>query len=132
MSTRKSRNDNGTVLIIALILLVVLAFAASTAVMNSTTNIKIGANYANTVGIFNLAEQGIAKGKLILKNTANFDELLNPATYPDGILIPTTDEGDGTYTRKGSQQRYYSLNPDTGGTYKRHRQYCNPYCHRCR
>lgn len=115
MRYKVSRNDQGTVLIVALILLVVLAFAASTSVMNSTTNIKVGANYSNTVGIFNLAELGIAKGKLILKNTNNFDELLNPATYPNGILIPSTDEGDGTYSVKVTNNNDTPLNPDTGG-----------------
>jgi Tfp pilus assembly protein PilX len=112
---KKSYNtQQGSVLIIALIILIVLTFTASTSLMNSVTNIKIGSNYSKSIGVFNLAEEGIAKAKLLLKNTADFDTLLNTSTYPGNIIIPTVTSTEGTYSVKAVNNTM-GANPDTGG-----------------
>ena len=105
---------DGSILIIVLIMLIVLAFIASTSMMNSVTNLKISANYSKSIGVFNLAEEGLARAKLLAKNATNFDDLLNTTTYPGGVLIPTTTDTDGTFTVKVANN-ITGANPDSGG-----------------
>jgi len=110
----KTSKDKGSILIIALILLVVIAFAASSSLMNSVVNLKIGGNYADTITVFNLAELGIARGKLLAKEAVDMDDLLNPANYPGGVLIPEQQEDGGTY-EVTVENNIIGLHPDTGG-----------------
>jgi len=89
------RSNKGSALIAVMIVLLVLTVIAAGSILNSTTNMKTGKNYSESISVFNLAEVGLAKAKLILKNTVNFSDLLNQ--HSSSPLIPMTTDEAGSY-----------------------------------
>jgi Tfp pilus assembly protein PilX len=65
-----ARNQNGIVLILSLVFLCILALLGSTAVMLTTTDMKIGGNYKSSTQAFSAAQAGIAETRLRLKGSA--------------------------------------------------------------
>lgn len=59
-------NENGAVLVLSLVFMVLLAMVGSTAVVLTTTDMKIGANYKDSEAAFNDAQAGVqyAIGKM--------------------------------------------------------------------
>ena len=59
-------NENGAVLVISLVFMVLLAMAGTTAVVMTTTDMKIGGNYKDSERAFNDAQAGVqyAIGKM--------------------------------------------------------------------
>ena len=65
-----ARNQNGIVLILSLVFLCILALLGSTAVVLTTTDMKIGGNYKSSTQAFSAAQAGIAEAKVRLKGSA--------------------------------------------------------------
>ena len=63
-------NQNGIVLILSLVFMGILALLGSTAVMLTTTDMKIGGNYKSSAQAFSAAQAGIAETRLRLKGSA--------------------------------------------------------------
>ena len=61
------RNEKGMVLIIALIFMCILAMLGTTAVMTTTTDIKIGANYRESEQAFYAAQAGVEEATARLR-----------------------------------------------------------------
>ena len=59
-----ARNQNGIVLILSLVFLCILALLGSTAVMLTTTDMKIGGNYKSSTQAFSAAQAGIAENAI--------------------------------------------------------------------
>lgn len=98
--TSINRNENGMVLIIALILLAVLALVGTIAVKATNTDIKISSNYNKSLQAVYIAEAGVGRAESVLK-TNSFDKVLN-GTHggSPGILNfgTSTSFSGGTYT----------------------------------
>jgi len=60
-------NENGTVLTVALILVAIMALVGATAVVLTTTDIKIGANYKDSGKAFYVAEAGAQEARQRLR-----------------------------------------------------------------
>jgi Tfp pilus assembly protein PilX len=104
--TLKFGNEKGFVLPVGLMFLAIIAILGTTAVIITTTDLKIGTNYKLSEQAFYAAEAGIQRAANALKaGTSNGfdDELLgadgNPGTSDDGILSfgSSVSFGDGTY-----------------------------------
>ena len=83
-------DEKGMSLIVVLALIAILTLAGTTAVITTTTDIKISGNYKTSVQSFYTAEAGIERANNILKSSTNGfdDELLGS----DGIQN-TPDDG---------------------------------------
>ena len=64
-----ANNQNGIVLILSLVFLCILALLGSTAVVLTTTDMKIGGNYKSSTQAFSAAQAGIAEARLRLKGS---------------------------------------------------------------
>lgn len=64
------KNENGIILILSLVFLSILALLGSTAVMLTTTDMKIGDNYKSSTQAFSAAQAGIAEARLRLKGSS--------------------------------------------------------------
>ncbi len=62
-------NQNGIVLILSLVFLCILALLGSTAVVLTTTDMKIGGNYKSTAQAFSAAQAGVAEARNRLKGS---------------------------------------------------------------
>lgn len=71
-------NENGAVLVIGLTFLAIIALLGSTAVLMTTTDLKIGANYKTSVQAFNAAQAGIEEARARMRANAT-----NPITDGD-------------------------------------------------
>jgi len=115
------RDEKGMVLVVGLLLIVVLMLLGTTAVLTSTTDMKISANYKTSNEAFYIAEAGIerARGKLrtdavtytisqLLAARVGANNVLSNSTnianfYANGIVtddvayIAATSFGSGTY-----------------------------------
>ncbi|MCR4321213.1 MAG: pilus assembly PilX N-terminal domain-containing protein [Candidatus Brocadiaceae bacterium] len=99
-------DEKGMILIVVLALIAILTLAGTTAVITTTTDIKISGNYKTSVQSFYTAEAGIERANNILKSSTNGfdDELLGSDgiqnTPDDGILSfgSAVSFGNGTYT----------------------------------
>ena len=115
------RDEKGMVLVVGLLLIVVLMLLGTTAVLTSTTDMKISANYKTSNEAFYIAEAGIerARGKLrtdavtytisqLLAARVGANNVLSDSTnianfYANGIVtddvayIAATSFGSGTY-----------------------------------
>ncbi|TSA10502.1 MAG: hypothetical protein D4R73_05160 [Deltaproteobacteria bacterium] len=93
--TKIIKNEKGIVLITALLFLMVLTVLGTTAVMISSTDIKIGGNYKTSKQAFYNAEAGIERATDALK-TADIDAVLANG----GILGfgSSVSFGNGTYS----------------------------------
>lgn len=99
-------DEKGMILIVVLALIAILTLAGTTAVITTTTDIKISSNYKTSVQSFYTAEAGIERANNILKSSNNGfdDELLGSDgiqnTPDDGILSfgSAVSFGNGTYT----------------------------------
>ena len=101
------KNEKGMVLPLGLMFLAIIAILGTTAVIVTTTDLKIGSNYRASEQAFYVAEAGIERAKLVLfqgsDNGLN-DELLGAdataSTVDDGILSfgSSVSFGDGNYS----------------------------------
>jgi type IV pilus assembly PilX-like protein len=64
------KNQNGMILILSLVFLGILALLGTTAVMLTTTDMKIGDNYKSSTQAFSAAQAGIAEARLRLNGSA--------------------------------------------------------------
>ena len=62
-------NENGAVLVIALMFMAILGLLGTTAVVMTTTDMQIGANYKTNAQAFYIAEAGLAMQRLSSKMT---------------------------------------------------------------
>lgn len=68
-------NENGAVLVIGLMFMAILAMLGTTAVVMTTTDMQIGANYKTSVQAFNAAQAGIEEARARMRGNAT-----NPIT----------------------------------------------------
>lgn len=98
------RDETGGALLIALFIMILLAFIGGAALMTSTLETKISGNYKAAVEAFYIAEAGIERAKDVLK-TMTFDDALDGVdndkntTSDNGILSfgSSVSFGGGTY-----------------------------------
>ncbi|MFH1952079.1 MAG: pilus assembly PilX N-terminal domain-containing protein [Pseudomonadota bacterium] len=89
-------NENGAALVIGLMFLAIIALLGSTAVLMTTTDLKIGANYKTSVQALNAAEAGHQEARSRLKGLASEATYVgDPTASPDAwwsayILTSTT------------------------------------------
>jgi len=77
-------NENGAVRVIGLMFIAILAMLGTTAVVMTTTDMQIGANYKTSVQALNAAEAGHEEARARLKGQASeADYTGDPATSPD-------------------------------------------------
>ncbi|MBU4184599.1 MAG: pilus assembly PilX N-terminal domain-containing protein [Proteobacteria bacterium] len=104
--TKTYKNEKGMVLPLGLMFLAIIAILGTTAVIVTTTDLKIGTNYKLSKQAFYVAEAGIQRAANALKAGASNgfdDELLgsdgSSGTSDDGILSfgSSVNFGDGTY-----------------------------------
>jgi len=106
------KNENGAVLVIGLMFIAILAMLGTTAVVMTTTDMQIGANYKTNAQAFYIAEAGLARAEVELKNDlAADDDLANssfeaisgtitisPSSASFYTVFDTVSFGDGSYT----------------------------------
>ena len=83
-----ARNQDGIVLILSLVFLCILALLGSTAVVLTTTDMKIGGNYKSNTQAFSAAQAGVAEAFTRLKGPSTADgyagdSIFTDATGPD-------------------------------------------------
>ncbi|MBU4258114.1 MAG: hypothetical protein KKH45_01815 [Proteobacteria bacterium] len=88
-------NEKGMVLPLGLMFLAIIAILGTTAVIVTTTDLKIGSNYKTSVQAFYVAEAGIERAKLVLFQGSDngLDDELATKTILDNVSL-----GNGSYT----------------------------------
>lgn len=69
----KINNESGVALVIALLIMVLLTILGTAAIMTSTTDVKIAANFKKSTNAFYAAEAGIEAGMDFLNSPGIFD-----------------------------------------------------------
>lgn len=92
----RTSNQRGFVLPTALILLVVLAFAAGAAINATMTDIKISGNYHNKVRVFYIAEAGLNRGAHVLMDGDGNNDY--PSISATTTLFDAESFDGGSYT----------------------------------
>jgi len=103
-------NEKGFVLPLGLMFLAIITILGTTAVIVTTTDLKIGSNYKSSVQTFYLAEAGINHAQGFLKqNISDWNDytasqtLINPTTLSTGnytVTIENPDTASGNNRRK--------------------------------
>ena len=81
MSNLIHKNEKGMVLAIGLMFLAIIALLGTTAVIVTTTDLKIGSNYRASVQAFYNAEAGLARARAELINDLNNDQDLSNDSF---------------------------------------------------
>lgn len=77
-------DEKGMILIIVLALIAILTLVGTTAVITTTTDIKISGNYKNSVKALYAAQAGIEEGRARLRGTSSADNYAgDPAANPN-------------------------------------------------
>jgi len=103
MSNLIHKNEKGMVLPLGLMFLAIIAILGTTAVIVTTTDLKIGSNYRASVQAFYNAEAGLARAEAELINDLNTDQDLYSNTFnaiSDPIDISAV-KGANFYTPTG-------------------------------
>jgi len=80
------KNEKGMVLVVALLVMAVLVLLGTTAVMTTSTDLKISSNYRQSEAAFYHAEAGIQEARERLKGTATTPNYAgDPATSADSL-----------------------------------------------
>ncbi|MEZ4820676.1 MAG: hypothetical protein R3A45_12645 [Bdellovibrionota bacterium] len=90
------KSKRGFAIALVLIGLLSLSFVIVTSMVSTSTSVKSSGDYINTIGLFNIAEVGLAKARPIVEAAVDFDTLLT--TYNGTPIVDTTSFNDGTYT----------------------------------
>jgi len=83
-------NENGFILVVALVLLVTLTLVGTTAHIVTSTDIKIGGNFRDSAQAFYIAQAGIEHARSVLNSPGSFDSALAGA---DNDKNNTSDNG---------------------------------------
>lgn len=94
------RNEGGAALIAALMILALSAIIGATAVLLTSTDVKIGGNYKDNVKAFYIAEAGLARAEAELKHDINTD---------DDIANTTLEAISGTITISPGSADFYTV-----------------------
>ncbi|MFH1018975.1 MAG: PilX N-terminal domain-containing pilus assembly protein [Pseudomonadota bacterium] len=94
---RTHSGENGFIIALALIAILVMSFFLLSGTISTTTAVKVSGNYSRSVKAFNIAEAGLAKARPLIENQA-FNTLL--ANYQTVDLIAPTAFQGGTYEVK--------------------------------
>ncbi len=81
MSNLIYKNEKGMVLPLGLMFLAIIAILGTTAVIVTTTDLKIGSNYRQSVQAFYIAEAGLARAEAELINDLNNDHDLSNTNF---------------------------------------------------
>lgn len=90
------RDEKGMVLVAGLMLVSVLLLLGTTAVITSTTDMKINSNYKSGSQVFYIAEAGIEQARAQLKNlgTTTLSQLLAARVGSNGLLSNSTSSAN--------------------------------------
>lgn len=90
------KNEKGMVLPLGLMFLAIIAIMGTTAVIVTTTDLKIGSNYRASVQAFYIAEAGLARAEAELSNDLNTDQNIGNTTFNQisGSPITITTRSD--------------------------------------
>jgi hypothetical protein len=89
------KNEKGIVLVIALIMLTVLILLGTTAIMTSSSDLKISANFVSGTQAFYIADAGMERSKISLNSVTDINSLLASGTLGFGSSVGF---GGGTYS----------------------------------
>jgi hypothetical protein len=120
-------NEKGMVLPLGLMFLAIIAILGTTAVIVTTTDLKIGSNYRQSVQAFYIAEAGLARAEAELINDLNNDQDFSNGSYvtTSGTIALAYDDskfnnlfndipfGEGFYT---IQLKNYPTDPEDDST----------------
>ena len=97
-------NEKGIVLVVVIMLMAVLVLLGTTAIMLTTTDMKISSNYRSSSQAFYIAEAGLERARLVLKDDLNSSStLINPTATSSGTNYgilgfgSSVSFGNGTY-----------------------------------
>jgi hypothetical protein len=121
------KNEKGMVLPLGLMFLAIIAITGTTAVIVTTTDLKIGSNYRQSVQAFYIAEAGLARAEAELINDLNNDQDFSNGSYvtTSGTIALAYDDskfnnlfndipfGEGFYT---IQLKNYPTDPEDDST----------------
>ncbi|MCB1197274.1 MAG: hypothetical protein KDK51_02805 [Deltaproteobacteria bacterium] len=93
---KQKKGDRGFVIAVVMFGILMLTFVGMISISSTTVSVKSSGDYTKTIGLFNIAEVGLAKARPIAENSIDFDTLL--ATYDGTPIVSTTTFNDGTYT----------------------------------
>ena len=102
MSNLIHKNEKGMVLPLGLMFLAIISILGTTAVVVTTTDLKIGSNYRTSEQAFYIAEAGLARAEAELINDLNTDQDLSNTSFeaiPGAISI--TPDSTAFYTPPG-------------------------------
>jgi hypothetical protein len=91
------QNERGIALVVALIILTVLVLVGAIAIMTSTTDLNISANYKAGNEALYVAEAGLERARAYLKTVTNMDSVLTTNGGMPFGLTPVSF-GSGTYS----------------------------------
>lgn len=139
----KIKDESGIALVIALLIMVLLTVLGTAAIMTSTTDVKIGANFQRSSSAFYIAEAGLEAGLDFLGDNFNSTDgwdtyLQDPSSDPEGenitsnlvsstvgsgsfniyTLDDTATEGDdGDLSDDTNKKIYLTSKGTTGGSF---------------
>ena len=105
------RDEKGMILVVSLMLIAVLLLIGTTAVMISTTDMKISANYKTGIQAFYAAEAGVEEMRARLKSSLPNTSIIKDPNYPDSkwsAYIITS--GSGTTSSDSDYASYGAAN----------------------
>jgi hypothetical protein len=118
MHAIRIRNENGFVLITAMIFLVIIGLIGSTAVMVTTTDIKIGANFKDSRQAFYDAEAGVQYALGRVETDLKAGSIGLPASVGDSIPLDSYSAAGFSFTftdlTKSASNRYTFISSATG------------------
>jgi hypothetical protein len=99
------KNEDGFLLVAALVLLATLTMLGTTAYLLSSTDIKVGGGFRNSQQVFQVAQAGVERGREILRQTnANETTGADPTVFNSELIfyaqggVPVTSGTMGNYS----------------------------------
>jgi hypothetical protein len=89
------KNEKGIVLVVALIMLTVLILLGTTAIMTSSSELRISANFKAGTEAFYIADAGLERAKITLNSVSDINTLLASGTLSFGSSVSF---GGGAYS----------------------------------
>lgn len=115
---RRISDERGMVLVVGLLLIVVLSLLGTTAVIVSTTDLKISSNYKTSNQAFYAAEAGVEETRARLKGSLPDTVIIKDPNYPDSkwsayILTPGLSSYDDPDYNAYNTANYKNYIPST-------------------
>lgn len=91
----QTKRDQGFVIVLVLISMLIMSFFLITGTATTTTAIKVSGNYNKSVDAFNIAEAGLNRARPLVEAATSFSTFLG--SYSQGYLVAPTAFNNGSY-----------------------------------